>query len=356
MKDHRFDPSEIYQGDEFLEELKSIPDPTKEPLEFLDSYISTLHEMGPWCADRAAYMMLSQIEKSKIKTPYERHFLLYETVKTCLVLTRCHCESTFQSFSEMEKIEKYSTPKVLRLIETLRLFKPEKKESDNVNKLTKELEKLRFAELQLNLEKISQNVEGSAENETKSICKDILENLESILINREDIQQKAPSDNSSSNQKARMNKNKRKPYQTRRQYRDGNDSPSICGIIFCNDKTTARVLFDLLCELSKNDKNLGFIRVQYTVDRVADPVTEPKEAEQEHRRQEDVLKRFRMHDCNLLIGTSVLEEGIDLPKCNLVVRWDTPKSYRSYVQCKGRLFLYSPFLYSSPISVDFNSN
>ncbi|KAL5284380.1 DICER1 family protein [Megaselia abdita] len=336
LKDHRYDPSEIYQGDEFLEEIKSIPDPTKEPLEFLDNYISTLHEMGPWCADRAAFMMLNQIEKRKIKTPYERHFLLYETVKTCLVLTRCHCESSFSNCSEMEKIEKFSTPKVLRLIETLRLFKPEKKDSDNVNKLTKELEKLKFSELQFNLEKITQNVEGTGENESKSICKDILENLESILIKREDIPQKTPSDNGSSNQKGRMNKHKRKPYQTRRQYRDGNDSPSICGIIFCNEKTTAKVLFDLLCELSKHDKNLSFIRVQYTVDRVADPVTEPKEAEQEHRRQEDVLKRFRMHDCNLLIGTSVLEEGIDLPKCNLVVRWDTPKSYRSYVQCKGR--------------------
>lgn len=283
-------------------------------------------------------MMLSQIEKRKIKTPYERHFLLYETVKTCLVLTRCHCESAFQSFNDLDRIEKFSTPKVLRLMETLRLFKPEKKESETVNKLSKELEKLKFSELQINLEKITQSVEGSIEHESKSICKDIIENLESILIKREEVHHKPPSDTGSSNPRSRVNKQKRKHYQTRRQYRDGNDSPSICGIIFCNEKTTARVLFDLLCELSKYDKNLSFLRVQYTVDRVADPVTEPKDAEQEHRRQEDVLKRFRMHDCNLLIGTSVLEEGIDLPKCNLVVRWDTPKSYRSYVQCKGKWF------------------
>lgn len=43
-----------------------------------------------------------------------------------------------------------------------------------------------------------------------------------------------------------------------------------------------------------------------------------------------------MHECNLLIATSVLEEGIELPRCNLVVRFDEPQTYRSYVHCKGR--------------------
>lgn len=43
-----------------------------------------------------------------------------------------------------------------------------------------------------------------------------------------------------------------------------------------------------------------------------------------------------MHECNLLVATSVLEEGIDVPKCNLVVRFDVPQGYRSYVQSKGR--------------------
>lgn len=28
--------------------------------------------------------------------------------------------------------------------------------------------------------------------------------------------------------------------------------------------------------------------------------------------------------------------GIEIPKCNFVTRYDFPKSYRSYVQCKSR--------------------
>lgn len=43
-----------------------------------------------------------------------------------------------------------------------------------------------------------------------------------------------------------------------------------------------------------------------------------------------------MRECNLLVGTSVLEEGIDIPKCNLVIHFDVPQVYRSYVQSKGR--------------------
>lgn len=75
---------------------------------------------------------------------------------------------------------------------------------------------------------------------------------------------------------------------------------------------------------------------QYTVEKIADPIIDSREAETEHRKQEEVLKKFRMHECNLLIATKVLEEGIDIPKCNLVIRFDQPQTYNSYVQCKGR--------------------
>ncbi|TMW45214.1 hypothetical protein DOY81_009704 [Sarcophaga bullata] len=143
--------------------------------------------------------------------------------------------------------------------------------------------------------------------------------------------------NTSRRQSGTHNHNRPKRRPPRRYHRDQHDAAdTLCSIIFCNSNYTARVLFELLSEMSRQDPGLKFIKCQFTTDRVADPITEPKEAEVEHRRQEEVLKRFRMHDCNVLIGTSVLEEGIDVPKCNLVVRWDPPTTYRSYVQCKGR--------------------
>lgn len=49
-----------------------------------------------------------------------------------------------------------------------------------------------------------------------------------------------------------------------------------------------------------------------------------------------VLERFRQNETNLIVTTSVLEEGVDLQMCNLVICFDAPNSYRSYVQSKGR--------------------
>lgn len=72
------------------------------------------------------------------------------------------------------------------------------------------------------------------------------------------------------------------------------------------------------------------------MDKIADPCKEPKEAENEHKRQEDVLRKYRSHECNIMVATFVLEQGCDLPKCNLVIRFDLPTSFHSYVQSKAR--------------------
>lgn len=59
------------------------------------------------------------------------------------------------------------------------------------------------------------------------------------------------------------------------------------------------------------------------------------------KKQEARLVQFRQHKVNLMVGTSILESGIDLPKCNLVAMFDPPLSYRSYIKSKVSLsFLY----------------
>ncbi|XP_075148746.1 endoribonuclease Dcr-1 [Haematobia irritans] len=362
LNDHRYDPFEIYCTDEFLEELKDIPDPKKEPLEFLDTMLQVLQEMGPWSADRVAFNMYQRIEKQKIKTPHERHYILLCLVNTALLEVHAICEQNFRKFKTNQKecVELHSSPKVLRLLEVLRLFKPEDNSSknDTIKRISTELDQMDFQKLSRILETKCHSVEQAVEKQQLE-SRSIVENLDSIVKpefqamknigsgenenNSQNLTRK-PNDVSQTNTATTASTNHRHPSnnrpkrrQFRRHHRDHNDgSDTLCSIIFCNSSFVARVLFELLAEMSRSDPELKFIKCQFTTDRVADPITEPKEAESEHRRQEEVLKRFRMHDCNVLIGTSVLEEGIDVPKCNLVVRWDPPTTYRSYVQCKGR--------------------
>lgn len=48
----------------------------------------------------------------------------------------------------------------------------------------------------------------------------------------------------------------------------------------------------------------------------------------EKLKQEDVLRSFRSHEVNLLVATNCLQEYAEIPKCNLVLRFDTPTTYR----------------------------
>ncbi|XP_063705227.1 endoribonuclease Dcr-1 [Culicoides brevitarsis] len=364
LMDHRFDPSEIYSDEEYLEELKAIPDPKIQPLEFLDKFLFILDELGPWCADRASFTFLIQLEKQKIKAKFERHYLLLCLVSTTFIQVRSYCQLVFEQISERKsQVELYSTPKVLRLLEILRCFNPE------ANKKTEKLPEIKVGDKE-NVESPYKDIHIDhlchAIDHVGRLIDNISKDLTSLKSKVNDLQSpeaapkvpQAPATSQNSPVRT-VTRARRKaglgPRTNQRHNAYQNDPDSLCGIIFCDSKHIAKALFSLFCEMSKHDPELTYLNVQYTIDKTADPVLEPKEAETEHRKQEDVLKRFRMHDCNLLIGTSVLEEGIELPKCNLVVRWDPPKTYRSYVQCKGRaraaqayhIILVAPKIYAN---------
>lgn len=48
------------------------------------------------------------------------------------------------------------------------------------------------------------------------------------------------------------------------------------------------------------------------------------------------LEKFKNKETNCIVCTSVLEEGIDLRLCSLVIMYDYPKTLRSYAQSRGR--------------------
>ncbi|NWX37911.1 DHX58 helicase, partial [Notiomystis cincta] len=52
--------------------------------------------------------------------------------------------------------------------------------------------------------------------------------------------------------------------------------------------------------------------------------------------QQDVIKQFRVGALNLLFSTSVAEEGLDIPECNIVVRYGLMTNEIAMMQARGR--------------------
>ncbi|CAF1375740.1 unnamed protein product [Rotaria sordida] len=52
--------------------------------------------------------------------------------------------------------------------------------------------------------------------------------------------------------------------------------------------------------------------------------------------QRETIKDFRSAKINVLIATAVVEEGLDIPQCDLVIRFNKPNNFSSYMQSKGR--------------------
>nr|XP_032528124.1 endoribonuclease Dcr-1-like [Danaus plexippus plexippus] len=387
INEHRYDPTEIY-GEDMYEEFKNIPDPTLEPKAIFKQFLYVLDQLGPYAADKAAFSLLIKLEKLKIKVPYERHFLLLCVCTSVFVKIRCYTDSVLSKYdNDWEKITTFLTPKMLRLAEILEQFYQnessdkaenekdtknciEDKVEDNVNKvindnlnrdntndvsdqsheakadvsktneLLNEIEKCDFVTLgnkiedrvhmyEANLKDYEENYMG--DKVTNSLCS-VVENR----IGESDIKvdDSLKTDNVI-DVMSESPKFKRQGHRSRGRGRVSRvnkvqmqaNPDALCGIVFVKEPLMAKILFMLIVDLSRSRPTLSHLCAQYCTD---------EGDAREHRRHEEVLKKFRMHECNLLLATSVLEEGIDLPRCNLVVRWDLPPSYRSHALCRGR--------------------
>lgn len=110
------------------------------------------------------------------------------------------------------------------------------------------------------------------------------------------------------------------------------------GIIFVERRYTASCLAKLLQKKSRKDPELRHIKCDYVIGHAAvqGPSYLKKDTRMKSKHQEEVLTKFRKGRINLLVATSVIEEGVDVPRCNLVVRFDLPQNFRAYIQSKGR--------------------
>ena len=112
----------------------------------------------------------------------------------------------------------------------------------------------------------------------------------------------------------------------------------LLGIIFVERRMTTFLLTKMLTTLAENNRHLASLKCDYIVGHndTKGFTTLRKEAHMKVKKQHEILEKFRKGKINLLIATSVVEEGIDVPRCNLVIRFDFPPNIRSFIQSKGR--------------------
>ncbi|XP_018414903.1 PREDICTED: endoribonuclease Dicer [Nanorana parkeri] len=282
--------SDLEEALHFLDDC-NIPIQSKErdstsiSKQILSDCRAVLLVLGPWCADKVAGMMVRELQKY-IKHEQEelhRKFLLF----TDTILRKIHalCE---EHFSPASLDLKFVTPKVLRLLEILRKYKP--------------YERQQFESVEWYNNRNQDNYVSWSDSEDDD-------------DEDEEIEEKEKTETSFPS-----------PF-----------TNILCGIIFVERRYTAVVLNRLIKEAGKQDPELAYISSNFiTGHGIGKNQPRNKQMEVEFRKQEEVLRKFRAHETNLLIATSIVEEGVDIPKCNLVVRFDLPTEYRSYVQSKGR--------------------
>jgi hypothetical protein len=113
-----------------------------------------------------------------------------------------------------------------------------------------------------------------------------------------------------------------------------NGNPDFTGLVFVEQRVWVAALAEILT-LDPRTKDLlrigTFVGTSNSLKRKANIATfsEPKN-------QQNTLDNFRAGDLNLILATSVLEEGIDVSNCHLVVCFERPKNLKSFVQRRGR--------------------
>ncbi|CAH0719966.1 unnamed protein product, partial [Brenthis ino] len=112
---------------------------------------------------------------------------------------------------------------------------------------------------------------------------------------------------------------------------------ALSALILTQQRSTSKILFNILKDVKEtNPVEFGFLQHDFVVGFNINPLTHTREQYYTKKLSLQALLKFKNGDLNCLISTSVLEEGIDIPQCLLVVRYDEPLEYRSYIQSKGR--------------------
>ena len=107
----------------------------------------------------------------------------------------------------------------------------------------------------------------------------------------------------------------------------GQETKSRC-IVFVEARYSARLLNELYNQIGGPHLHTDIL--------IGTRKGEAGDAKRSFRQQVLTLSKFKKGEVNCLFATSVAEEGLDIPDCNVVIRFDMYKTVIQYIQSRGR--------------------
>ncbi len=335
---HEYSLFETY-GEEFRDLIDGIPDPAEVPRILLDRFVDVLRRFGLYSADRAALLLVIQLERLKTREKYERHFLLLGMLYTTLVLVRKVCEEEFDRSGLLPQdqealMRRHSTPKLFKLVDILLQFKPEHVGTFKFGKY-KRKRPIRSA-MRDKSEKPAENVEKEEVKEEIKCPKEeeeeeeerdaTMEKTEKCTQETEEVQDERKEEETAKDVVARAEEEEeeqeqdeevrqqkqtsgghpkepppppsaprpfRRGYHRRHPYSSYEDPDSLYGVVFVRSRFHAKVLYHFLKDLSRADDRFSFLSPQYVMgppeDGGADDTGEGDE-DGARRKQEEALR------------------------------------------------------------------
>ncbi|XP_023219964.1 endoribonuclease Dicer-like [Centruroides sculpturatus] len=267
--------------------VEKLPDPCKQPKRYLLEIQHVIITLGPWCAVQTAELFRKEISYMIDNIESKEH-------KNMLIIVNTTLHMVIELFKELIENENddllSASPKLKELLKILTNFKPSMDPEPMENK----------------------------------------NNFQNGLLNTSiNNQLDAGEEKVEQENKIQLNRNEKQIEDLK--------SEKMCGIVFVKERITAHVLNLWLTEISKKREDFKFISSNFIYGHnQIQRNCATRDATMSLHKQEEILYKFRNKEYNLLIATSVVEEGLDVPKCNLVIRFDRPEEFRSYIQSKGR--------------------
>ena len=314
------------------------------PRAIMDEFLAVLDAYGACAADAAAAILYSRIDRLRTREKYERHFLLLGVVFTEMAKIRKDCDDAFAHLGVLERMERFSTPKLARLLDVLGSYRPKATSKDSTEKEAGEESKV----------EIKDATTGEPEEDSKGETKEREEGMTAQAPEREEEatdqgkgNDAVGSDKSDATQRPEKPKAHHRRHRPRRGrggggHNSSEDPSSLYGVIFVEGDLRAQVLFNMLRDLStaaevdEGETTFSFLRPAY-FNALPKSAVSAEEGAKRKKKHEEALRKFRSRDCNLLVcGSGDLECGAEAARCNLVLDLDAPAAFRAHAFHKVR--------------------